>query len=51
MLTWAEFKEEMEKIGVNDDTKISFIDINYPEYLSDIDIVYGDDNEVTVIDS
>jgi hypothetical protein len=30
-ITWKEFKEEVEKNGVKDNSKVRFIDINFDE--------------------
>jgi hypothetical protein len=30
-ITWKEFKEEVEKNGVKDNSKVRFIDVNFDE--------------------
>ncbi|AUR98472.1 hypothetical protein NVP1251O_41 [Vibrio phage 1.251.O._10N.261.55.E5] len=50
MLTWLEFKQHCEAMGVQDDTEISWIDIHVPYSTDDVNVHVDDNNELTVSD-
>lgn len=47
-MTWLEFKQHCETMGVQDDTVISWIDIHAPYGTDDVDVHVDVNNELTV---
>lgn len=50
-MTWGEFKRQVEKLGVMDESRISFIDVASPANgLPDLELIPTDGNTVAIED-